>query len=65
MEEYFIEITEDELDDLSSISEFKNFFNTLTDMHELIDVEPLKEYLLSTNRMDCYLIVKNYENKQQ
>ena len=63
MDEYFIEISEDEIDQLSSVSEFRNFFKTLTDMHYLVDVNGLKQYLLDTKRMDCYLIVKEYENR--
>lgn len=61
--EYYIDITEEELEELSSVSEFRRFFNTLTEMHELTDLTNLKQYLLDVGRNECYLIVQQYENR--
>ena len=62
-DEYYIDITEEELEELSSVSEFRRFFNTLTEMHELTDLTNLKQYLLDVGRNECYLIVQQYENR--
>jgi len=62
-DEYYIDITEQELEQLSSVSEFRKFFNTLTEMHELTDLTNLKQYLLDVNKHECYLIVQQYEDR--
>jgi hypothetical protein len=62
MEDY-ININSFEIDLLENVEQFKKFFYTLVENYdELSELDGLKEYLLETERHDCYMVVKHYED---